>query len=470
MFNKNFYPTPKNIINKMCEGITQKGLYILEPSAGKGDILDYLKDGYTNYHSNKLFCIEIEPELRMILKEKHYKIVGNDFLSYSPDYNFDYIIMNPPFDVGATHLLHAFRISDGAEIRCLLNEETIKNPYSKERQLLLNTIKENGGIVTPLGNCFTDAERTTNINVVMVTLQNKTKRNTYDIDFKNTGTEKKYSVNDIDNKQIATSDVFENMETRFNKVKELYVEQLKLEQEIAYYSSGLGDAYKLATESNSGDYKQRINDFNESFRNECWNSVMSKTKLSSIVTKSVREQLESFKKEQTYMAFTKDNMEDLFYTLMENKGNIAKNCIVDAFDEMTKYNKDNRLHFEGWKTNDSWKVNKKVIFPWAIDTSWLKYASDKNKLRIHYNFNTTIADIEKAMCFITGKKYEDIDSIADKDQCNVSLSFGEWHDSEFFEFRGFKKGTMHIKFKSEKVYQEFNKIACDGKNWLPEKS
>ena len=53
MFNKNFYPTPINIIKKMIDPYTKDPKYrdeyhrnldgkiILEPSAGKGNILKY---------------------------------------------------------------------------------------------------------------------------------------------------------------------------------------------------------------------------------------------------------------------------------------------------------------------------------------------------------------------------------------------------------------------------------------------
>jgi hypothetical protein len=38
MFNKNFYPTPPNIIEKMAQGLDLKGAFVLEPSAGKATL------------------------------------------------------------------------------------------------------------------------------------------------------------------------------------------------------------------------------------------------------------------------------------------------------------------------------------------------------------------------------------------------------------------------------------------------
>ena len=98
-FDKEFFPTPKPIIKKMLapykckvkssgfgdytfDGYKTDEMTILEPSAGKGDILDFLKD---NVRPENVYCIEKNPELQMILKEKHYQLLGEDFLRYTGD-------------------------------------------------------------------------------------------------------------------------------------------------------------------------------------------------------------------------------------------------------------------------------------------------------------------------------------------------------------------------------------------------
>jgi len=56
MFNNNpdFYPTPKHLIDKMLLGIDlRKFNSILEPSAGKGDIVDAITEklkSFNNYY------------------------------------------------------------------------------------------------------------------------------------------------------------------------------------------------------------------------------------------------------------------------------------------------------------------------------------------------------------------------------------------------------------------------------------
>ena len=122
----------------MIDGINFNYKTILEPSAGKGDIAKVIK-----YKSNKchIHLIELEPELQEITKQ-YGQIVHYDFLTFEPDTQYDYIIMNPPFDNGDAHLLKAWEIATNTEIICLLNAETIRNPYSSTRKALANIIEQ----------------------------------------------------------------------------------------------------------------------------------------------------------------------------------------------------------------------------------------------------------------------------------------------------------------------------------------
>ena len=69
------------------------------------------------------------------------------------------------------------------------------------------------------------------------------------------------------------------------------------------------------------------------------------------------------------------------------------------------------------------------------------------------------------MCFLSGKDFTTIKSIVSEVK-KGNLATGIWHDSEFFEFKGFKKGTIHLKFKDKFILDRFNILASECKNWL----
>ena len=62
-----FYPTPKELAEHIGRKINQREIFsVLEPSAGKGDLLLALDTKY----SRAIEVIEADPNLQAILKEK----------------------------------------------------------------------------------------------------------------------------------------------------------------------------------------------------------------------------------------------------------------------------------------------------------------------------------------------------------------------------------------------------------------
>lgn len=90
-----FFPTPGELIREMIElGDIRASHDVLEPSAGKGDMVDVLKE----CGINNIDCIEIVHSLKKILELKGCNLVGSDFLEFDYPRKYDRIIMNPPFE------------------------------------------------------------------------------------------------------------------------------------------------------------------------------------------------------------------------------------------------------------------------------------------------------------------------------------------------------------------------------------
>ena len=88
MFNNTFYPTPETIANKMLEGIDFTFIQtVLEPSAGKGDLIAAVQKAngsnkYSyNYHSIDIDAVELDPNLRALLKGNEIRVVHDNFLT-----------------------------------------------------------------------------------------------------------------------------------------------------------------------------------------------------------------------------------------------------------------------------------------------------------------------------------------------------------------------------------------------------
>ncbi len=102
-----YVPTPPDVVALMLEWAEHciDAASILEPSAGAGHIAEALRKSFPKA---KIECIEWSLSLSEILKEKGFKLLGDDFLAYQGEH--DLIVMNPPFEDGQDieHVLHAW--------------------------------------------------------------------------------------------------------------------------------------------------------------------------------------------------------------------------------------------------------------------------------------------------------------------------------------------------------------------------
>ena len=124
---RGFFPTPRVIIDRMIELAEVNIDYpsILEPSAGKGDIADVLRE---KYPQAELEVCETNESLAKILKLKGYKTRWGDFMQYftPPGGAADYIFMNPPFErlQDIDHVKHAYysHLKPGGIIVAIMSE------------------------------------------------------------------------------------------------------------------------------------------------------------------------------------------------------------------------------------------------------------------------------------------------------------------------------------------------------------
>lgn len=466
---RDFFPLPSTLIYDMLNGIEVAGKSVLDPSAGKGDILASISKQFNRY-KNKLYAIEINPELRAVLVEKGFKVVGSDFLEYPGLQYFDFIIMNPPFSRGCAHLLKAWEIANGAVVRCLLNAETLRNPYTEERRRLSAIVAEYGWS-KELGPVFANAERKTRVDVILVHLQDTGSKEPFRLGYDpEVMSSADFDLGDIENNELALGNIFDNYEARFRGALEAFKELLAARAKVIHHLSPLTSKYprpaKLVADSlTSGKGDEEASESYQSFlefsTQAAWDHLFEKTKLGAITTEGVRREIERYQTTQGTMAFTAVNMEELFHTLFLNRKQVMLQCILEVFDDLTKHYEENREYVEGWKTNSAYKVGKKFILPY-IGAEWSSSGLD-------YRAARKIADIEKALCFLSGKRF--VDSLSVSQVYERESYFGVWRRSEFFDTKLFKKKTMHFRWLDAELRDEFNAVvACERWGELPEKT
>lgn len=471
MFNDSFYPTPLSVLDQM--GIDCYDKVCLEPSSGKGDIIDYLnKNG-----ASQVLCCEYNKDLATISASKG-QLIANDFFSVTSEMisHVNLIVMNPPFSNADKHIMHAWNIApEGCEIIALCNWETINNDRGYSRKELAELISNYGESVN-LKDCFSQAERTTNVQVGLVKLFKPvvTEGNGFDgfyLDYDSELQENAVigfnEIKAVVNTYVAAVRCFDKVEAVAAELKAFtnvtFVGKQKEDKSYEKHLLSFGEGLTFKTSYSDSAGVITKSQFAKAFQKKCWNYIFDLVNIQKYVTKGVMEDINKFINNRKNYPFTVKNISKMLDIIVGTREQTMQKAIVEAVDNFTRHTHENRFGVEGWKTNDGHLLNKKFIVNYVAGYEF------GNNLRVKtYNSHQVeyLIDLQKALCLITAI---DFDTIAKVHQLK-DLTANTWYEWGFFEFKVYKKGTGHFKFKDEKVWEMLNRAYARIKGQvLPEK-
>lgn len=469
--NKDFYPTPVEVIEKMLMDECIFGKTILEPSAGKGDISEYLMQ-----QGAKVLVCENDRNNIKLLEGKYDEFLAEDFFTVTAEQvsHVNMIVMNPPFSNAEKHILHAYEIAPaGCTIIALCNSNTLNNGYSTTR-MQLKEIIENYGRHEYLGNVFKSSERDTDVYVELIKLY---KEGTGESEFDGYV----FDMTDTDDLNANTQNglvgynVIRDLVNRYTQAVKQFDLVMKASEEINSLArielldvNGKPKTYQPILPIKFGAYKTNVDErqygaithdyYKKELKKYYWKIVFDLMGMERYSTTELRKQMNRFIETQTCVPFTMSNISKLIDVVIQTHGQRLQKALEDAFDKICSLSAHNSTAGEKWKTNANYMVNKKFIVNYIGEEDW------RGRLRVRrfgHNIDA-LNDLVKALCFLTGTAYENIpdlcDIVEDKD-------FGKWFDWGFFRVKLFKKGTGHFEFLDEKVWAQFNQTVAKARGW-----
>ena len=456
---------------------------VLEPSAGKGNLVDCIaaKWSGSRYRGRRstekslnVDCIEIDPYLRSILQyefggqketeirnrlaelnkkteynsvtrchgeltpreeaekrtleaerdKRHYTdihIVHDDFLTFSSYKSYNLIVMNPPFSNGDGHLLKAIEMQsrNGGQIRCLLNAETLLNPYTNRRKVLCEKLESFGAKVTFLENAFAHGERQADVNCALIKLDIPAEERESEIFKRIQEAEKVEEATVGDVTDLTVADFLKQIVSRFNVEVSagmaLIREYIAMRpyimdsiQEKTYSSPTLTLCVGDPSRTFRGDYPS-INKFLQATRSKYWEALFSNEKFVGKLTSNLRQKYSGMVERMKDYDFTMFNIQQIAAEMNAEMCQGVQDTIVALFDRMTTAHTwypecgKNVHYYNGWKTNKAHKINSKVILP--VNGMFSDYSWDKDSFDLRVAENT-ISDIEKVFEYLDGNMYK----------------------------------------------------------------
>lgn len=409
-------------------------------------------------------------------------IVHDDFLSYETRKKYDLIVMNPPFSDGDAHLLKAIEMQSryGGKIRCILNAETLLNPYTNRRKVLKQKLEELGADISFEESAFVDAERCTDVEIAIIKIDIPEPYHESEIYSRLRKAAKLDEEPEQDVTELTVVDFMQQIVTQFNveidaglalireynAMKQYMLNSLDKDEKYKSCNISLivGDIHRASCGS-----VPDVNHFIRLTRRKYWSALFHNKEFIGKLTTNLREKYQGMVDKMIDYDFTIFNIQQIAVEMNAEMAKGVEDTIVALFDKMTTMytwypEMEKNIHYyNGWKTNKAHKINSKVILPvngMFSDYSWMKGA---------FNVRTaesTISDIEKVFEYLDGNMTAPVDLHGVLER---ACEAGQTRNipCKFFDVTLYKKGTMHIKFRNQALVDRFNIYCGAHKNWLP---
>lgn len=480
-----FYPTPNKLIGKMLARVDWLRVKnALEPSAGDGRIATAIrKAAKKNRYGSEIDvdCVEIDPQLQIMLLGQGHRLVCDDFLRYKPFVRYDLIVMNPPFAEGDKHLLHALDLlADGGQLVAICNAETLRNPFSRTRIELARRLETLDADVEYMPGAFTagsGADRTAEVEIAMITAK-KSERDEVGRSRIWDELEQAQRVEDEENcvDAVAVSDFPLCHIRAYQMEAKAGLALIREYRALAPYIMASDSQYaspllELKCDGHTVSKGSDADRFLRILREKYWEILFKRTHFLDKCTEEMKREYSDRLREFYDVEFNEFNILKLATDINCRLADSVKENIMALFEKLScehsYFDGSANVHYyDGWKTNKAHKINNKVILPAYV--RWEGSYSSHAGAVSAYSACGFLKDIELTLNYLDGHLTDDVDMSARLQRAEEEIQTRNI-PLKYFSVTFYKKGTCHIKFHEEakRLVEKLNIFAARERNWLP---
>ena len=329
-------------------------------------------------------------------------------------------------------------------------------------------------------DAFLEAERKTSVEIAFIKVQlPEVKRESFIIEGLRK-TQEKREFEKTKNTQLIDGDFFKGIVNQYQLEVEAGIKLIK-----EYYAMQPFILSQFGKDEKTGETIQKggciismkvskdglsVNEYIKAVREKYWTALFRNEKFIGQLTTNLKQDFYNKVEELSNYDFSLYNIYQLKIDMQKKVVSGIEETIIALFDELShKYSyldetSKNIHYYNGWKTNQSWIVNKKVVIPLSgyrdLQYSWGRYEPT------HYDTVRKLKDIEKCFNFLDGGLTEAIDL---EESLKFAEEFGETKNIQlkYFTVTFYKKGTCHIAFNNDELLKKFNIFGSQYKGWLP---
>lgn len=216
-------------------------------------------------------------------------------------------------------------------------------------------------------------------------------------------------------------------------------------------SEALGNGsrdFKVADYLSNKTYSYSTADMLSVFELEAWQGIIGEMELSRFLSVSAHEKLNKqlSGEGESMPELTEDNAVAVFSGMLSQIPNFADEALKEVFSFL-------RPPGSRYKTNTEFEIGKRVVLENYIEGTLYR----QPRVSYYDHPRRVLQAIDRVFHLLDGKGY-----VSSSPQghliaaINELKEFGEEGETEYFRFRAYKKGTLHIEFRRLDLLQELN--------------
>lgn len=237
--------------------------------------------------------------------------------------------------------------------------------------------------------------------------------------------------------QTSMARMFEHMdgiETETKRIQEVF----RTDETRCEYYFGVSYAYQG---NHYGGPRDRIAD---GFKREAWRIIVNRIGIRNAMGVKAREDFDKELEKGVLPEITEENIFRMIFSLVDRAKEFAATAAKEVFDIL-------RPHRGDYKTNDVFRVGKRVILRYYVSPGY-----GKGRFDVSYSREKYLVAIDNLFHLIDGKR------TVHEGRTPLVLAINGSQDgkgeTDYFRFKCFKNQNLHLEFKNLDIVKQINLI------------
>jgi hypothetical protein len=241
-------------------------------------------------------------------------------------------------------------------------------------------------------------------------------------------------------------DAYLSAKDKIDRAYRLLKEAQEELQAVMSYPASYSIRFNTLPEHGYRYSEHTVEDVQKRIKKNVWEYLIKLSGIYKLLTIARRNELDKNLEEGKMPDITVEEILDMFIVLQQNSRDIQNEAVMEAYDIL-------RPRHSRLKTNQIEGIHAKVILSYKIERGY-----NEGKFRVRYHSTQAINIIDRAFHILDGKPIPDgYNNFPLVDAINTSpTGIGE---TEYFKFKAYKNGNLHLSYKRPDLVEKFNRVA-----------